>query len=129
MQPGCLSGAWQCSAAAHDQSCSAFTRLASQVGRVCPRKNQRAGSSQGLLMVWKLKFIQPPSWRQPGGNVSRVQSCGAEREGNLRWLPKSHLNFSVVLLQITPLGAPCVGLLEFGSRRCPLPLLIMKVQK
>ena len=39
-----------------------------------------------------------------------------EQEGDLSWLHKSHLNFFVILLQITPLGDPAVGFLKFGLR-------------
>ena len=38
-----------------------------------------------------------------------------EREDDPGWLHKSHLNFSVLLLQKTPLGGPHVVFLKYGT--------------
>ena len=72
MQAQCLSSTWPWSAAAQEQSYSAFAKMAFQGGLVCSHKTHRANSSKCLLISWKPKSFRPPIWGQPGGNISCV---------------------------------------------------------
>ena len=78
MQAQSLSSTRPWSAAAQEQSYSAFAKMAFQDGLVCSHKNQGADPSKCLLIAWKPKSFQPSIWGQPGGNISWVW-CLSER--------------------------------------------------
>ena len=65
MQAQSLSSTRPWSAAAQEQSYSAFAKMAFQDGLVCSHKNQGADPSKCLLIAWKPKS-------KPRGNISWV---------------------------------------------------------
>ena len=106
---------WPRSAAAQEQSYSAFAEMAFQGGLVCSHKNQRADSSKCLLVAWKPKSFSLQAGGSLGATSPACDHAVPEREDEPGCLHKRHLNFSVLLLQITPLGGPRVVFLKFDT--------------